>query len=532
MMGKRAHLTWIAHGSIEDANQAHTSLTGSLHTLQITLGKELSKTLVIDAWLRSGKGSVEANNDHLPIDPAMIDSLIITHTHNDHIGRLPMIAGAGYDGPILMTDGSRQKTPAILQDSLHVQEQAAQITKERRKSRGAKVNKILAKDKTNRTPQEQALLDEYNITANHHIKQAQDLKFGTGKPLFSQDDINKTLSQINNYEYHQKFVVFSDTDRVQARFLDAWHIYGSAMTLIEIQKQNSKKIYNILRCGDLWRMGNRLFGKSPHLDGIKKQIDLVFMESTYGGRNHPDIIAEYNTMASITQEVFERGGVVLKPNFSQERFWQSLLLDLQLIEQGILPEDTILIADSPLAKELITMRAIDDPNYRKLLHHKNIKRTEKEQTVEELLKQGTHKIFHASGGMLEGGSVMKLIDYFNKESKSVPDQYRTIAQKWLVLLSGYTAEGTLGHVVQHNHNKYNSARVNFSGHIDHQGIIHFLSNKDNKSGLSLRKHGKICLMHGELGAMHKIKDDLIQAWFSDKQIIIPTANGTEYTFPL
>lgn len=67
-------------------------------------------------------------------------------------------------------------------------------------------------------------------------------------------------------------------------------------------------------------MGNRLFGKSPHLDGIKKQIDLVFMESTYGGRNHPDIIAEYNTMASITQEVFERGGVVLKPNFSQERF--------------------------------------------------------------------------------------------------------------------------------------------------------------------------------------------------------------------
>ncbi len=530
-----SHLTRIPHSSIEDRSKIGTSLTWSLHELQFHLTSNLIKVLVIDVGMFSWSSEVIANNNKLHIDPKKAHSNILTHTHNDHSGKEPVFVKEGYDGPIHMTQESHAILPDILEDSLYVQEQDSVKTQKQRKSFGSKVNAILWKSE--RTIWEQKLLDHYDIVKNSDIKRAQDEKYGLWKPLFSADDIDKTLSQIVSHPYADqkvahKFNIFNDTDLVQARFLDAWHLYGSAMVLIEVRKKNSNKIFNILRWGDMGRFGNRIYGNIPTLQGIKKQLDLVFLESTYWGRNHPDIIWEYKKIIDTTKEVFTRWWIVVKAEFAQDRLPQSVLSDLKAIDDGELPEDTVVVIDSKLVKKLVVRMSITNPEYRALFKHPNILWLEKDETEKLLLTQPKNHIFHMSWGMLQGGTIMKIIKYFDKQWKDIKKEYHWIAQNGLVLLSGYTPEHTLWYEIKNNPNRYNSESVNLSGHIDHNGIIDFITNKDGLSWVELRKDAKICFMHWEIGSMYKLKDSLVEQWIDEKNIIVPVSNGSEFNFPL
>ena len=39
-------------------------------------------------------------NRQFTFDPRDLDAVIVSHAHNDHIGRLPCLIRAGYNGPI------------------------------------------------------------------------------------------------------------------------------------------------------------------------------------------------------------------------------------------------------------------------------------------------------------------------------------------------------------------------------------------------------------------------------------------------
>ena len=51
-----------------------------------------------------------------------LNSVIITHGHLDHCGRLPILSKNGYRGPVYATDATIDIIRVILKDSLHVQE--------------------------------------------------------------------------------------------------------------------------------------------------------------------------------------------------------------------------------------------------------------------------------------------------------------------------------------------------------------------------------------------------------------------------
>jgi len=127
---------------------------------------------------------------------------------------------------------------------------------------------------------------------------------------------------------------------------------------------------------------------------------------------------------------------------------------------------------------------------------------------------------------------MKLIKYFDKNNKDVKVEHKDIAHKGMVILTWYTPEYTLWWKIKNDTNSYNSASFNFSSHIDHNGIIDFVTNKNWESGVSLRDDAKICLMHGEIWNMFKIKESLMQEWFNEKNIIIPVSNWNSFTFPI
>ena len=50
-------------------------------------------------------------------DPRDLDAVIVSHAHNDHIGRLPCLIRAGYRGPIYATPATGDITSVMLRDS-------------------------------------------------------------------------------------------------------------------------------------------------------------------------------------------------------------------------------------------------------------------------------------------------------------------------------------------------------------------------------------------------------------------------------
>lgn len=544
------YLEWTPLGSIYDPMDQKSTITGSSHLLDITIDGQLRR-LLIDGGSYNGSPLICERNNELPIDPktwevidpSTIWSILVTHTHADHIWRVPKFVWNGYKGDIHMSSHASSIAESILRDNLHVNlietEAKNEIIESKRKQLGSRLNRALSKDN-------QTILNQYGITKNCDIAKVLAKEFSNGiKPIFTEEDLKITLDYIVGHDYHTNykkniFHLFSNTDLVRARLLDAGHIFGSAMSLIEIKRPGKNRIYNILWWWDLGRVSNRIYGDAPYLWYVKKPIDLMFVESTYGGRNHPDIKWEIAKLEKGISSTFKNWWQVLIPCFTQTRQQEMLMYLLNIIDrEKSLSSKTKIVFDSPLGKKVLDEMMQVYPEYRDMIHgNPNIIWAEKDQTLNILLQKNPNYIFLTSGGMLQWGTSSKLIDYFNRrfDSKSSKKVLKvndnSIAHRWLVVISGYMPEYTLGYKVLHDHDSYNSLELKLSSHADHQGIVDFITNKDDISGVELRDNAKICTMHGSIESMYKIKEWLENAGIDGKNIIVPSANGKTFGFDI
>ena len=99
----------IHHGALH-------GVTGSCHQLVI----DSTRSVLVDCGLFQGedaKGRDEAKID-FPLDG--IKSLILTHIHVDHVGRLPYLVAAGFDGPIYCSPPTAKLLPLTMEDAMRV----------------------------------------------------------------------------------------------------------------------------------------------------------------------------------------------------------------------------------------------------------------------------------------------------------------------------------------------------------------------------------------------------------------------------
>ncbi len=61
---------------------------------------------------------------------------MITHGHLDHTGRLPLLAKAGYSGPVFATPATIEMSALILRDSAHIQAQDIERVNRKRERAG------------------------------------------------------------------------------------------------------------------------------------------------------------------------------------------------------------------------------------------------------------------------------------------------------------------------------------------------------------------------------------------------------------
>ena len=91
-------------------------VTGSCHLLEAG-----GKRILIDCGQFQGNEHAYARSaEPFPFDPRSIDAVVLTHSHLDHIGRLPLLVKAGFDGPIYATAETREIGRLILMDAAHV----------------------------------------------------------------------------------------------------------------------------------------------------------------------------------------------------------------------------------------------------------------------------------------------------------------------------------------------------------------------------------------------------------------------------
>lgn len=96
----------LHHGAVK-------GVTGSCHELRVN-----GTGILIDCGLF--QGTEQRDDLAIDFDIAHIKALVVTHVHIDHVGRLPYLLGAGFDGPIYCSQPSALLLPAMLEDALKI----------------------------------------------------------------------------------------------------------------------------------------------------------------------------------------------------------------------------------------------------------------------------------------------------------------------------------------------------------------------------------------------------------------------------
>lgn len=244
------------------------------------------KKILIDCGLFQGDSASKGkNHEAFTFDPKQVDVVIATHSHIDHIGRIPKLYCDGFTGKIYSTKPTRDLAEIFLEDTLK-----------------------LMKSETKRK-------------SGHEL-------------IWDQGDLDQALRNWESLDYHQSFNV----GNIKIEFFDAGHILGSAFVKINTEG----KI--IIFSGDL---GNPPVPIIEDTEIIEK-ADYVVMESTYGDRFHGPMGKREEELKKALDNIYDRNGVLLIPAFAMERT-QELLYEINTLVEGHQIENTSVFLDSPLA---------------------------------------------------------------------------------------------------------------------------------------------------------------------------------------
>jgi len=268
-------------------------VTGSCYLVQT----KTASVLVDCGLFQGGHRAEELNRAPLPVNE--LAAVVITHGHLDHTGRLPLLAKAGYNGPVFATQATIEMSSLIVRDSAHIQTQDIERVNRKRERAGEP----------------------------------------PAEPLYTPAHAESIIQQFKPVPYQQAVLV---APGIQAIWTEAGHMLGSASIQLIVDDEGKTK--RIVFSGDL---GPR---NAPILKDYEpfRQADMVFLESTYGDRDHQPIGETIEEFTSIVKECVNARGKILVPTFAVGRAQLLMLLLSQMFRsQRVRPFPVFL--DSPMA---------------------------------------------------------------------------------------------------------------------------------------------------------------------------------------
>lgn len=374
-------------------------------------------SILIDCGLEQGNHDADVNNHKDFIyNPAECDFLFVTHSHMDHIGRIPKLIREGFSGVIYSTPETLEISKVMLDDAL----------------------KIVTQD-----------------AARKNIP-----------PLYDEQDVIDSFKNWKAIDYHKNFE-FSPNYSIYVK--DSGHILGSAMFEITYSKDAYSR--KIVFTGDL---GN---SPTPLLHDTEKitDADYLIMESVYGDRNHEDSDVRLIKLKNVLIDNYKREGTLLIPSFSLEKTQEILFEIHKLMENKEIPTMRIYL-DSPLALKVteIYRRMKKDFNEEASLDSKKhdifafpgLRISDSSEQSKLIAKEPNPKVIMAGSGMSNGGRII------HHEIAHLGDPNNTI------LFLGYQAVGTLGRKISDGAKEIevNGEKIKVAARIEH--IDGYSSHKD------------------------------------------------------
>lgn len=413
--------------------------TGTVTGSKYLVSTEKSKVLV-DCGLFQGLKQLRLKNwKPLPVDPATIDVVVLTHAHIDHTGYLPLLVKNGFSGKVYCSEATVALCEILLPDSAYLQEEEARYANMRGFS-----------------------------------------KHNPALPLYTQEDAERALELLVPVPFEQEVEV---TEGVSVKFLPAGHILGASLIMMRSEGKS------ILFSGDIGRLHDPLM-LSP---AIVRQADYLVLESTYGNRLHDKEDPEIK-LAEIINRTYQRGGVLVVPVFAVGRA-QELLYYIQSLKDKRQIPDIPVYLNSPMAVDAtaIFMHHCDlhklssDQCEMVANSARMVNSVEESRSLNEI---GHPVIILSASGMASGGRVVHHIKAFG------PDPRNTI------LFTGYQAVGTRGAAMLDGaesvkiHGEYVpiNAEVeqisNLSAHADYSEIMEWLHHFEKPPVTTFIVHGE------------------------------------------
>jgi metallo-beta-lactamase family protein len=275
---------------------AARTVTGSCFIVEAA-----GRRFAVDCGMHQGNAEIEKRNWDVDIyDPRGIEFLLLTHAHMDHSGLIPRLVQKGFHGKVYMTPPTRDLLRIMLLDSAHIQEMEAQWRSRKQLRRGD-----------------------------------QDIV-----PLYTGQDAMDAFPFFSTVNYGK---AFSPAPGLTVIFRDAGHILGAAMVELTVQEDGAQS--RVVFSGDIGRPAQLLI-RDP---SVIEETDFLFMESTYGNRDHRNETDSLNELADAIAWSHARGEKVIIPAFAVGRT-QEMIYSLHMLwKDGRLPIDMPVFVDSPLA---------------------------------------------------------------------------------------------------------------------------------------------------------------------------------------
>src|SRR5579863_903591 len=351
------------------------------------------KRLLVDCGLFEGSKELKQRNwERLPIEPATIDWILLTHAHIDHTGYLPRIVRDGFRGPIFSNPATHELCELLLPDSAHLQEEDAQFAAKKNYS-------------SHKPP----------------------------LPLYTVEEAQKALTRFREVPRAEAFTI---SPEFSVRPHDAGHILGSSW--LELTVTENGKSTLIVFSGDLGRYDQPILNDPEP----PTRADFLLCESTYGDRDHgTGSVAD--ALAEVINRVAKRGGAIVIPAFAVDRTQILMYYLRELEEQQRIPRLPTYV-DSPMAISVTGMyeRHREDHDLEFTREEAagnrdplNVHEVHMTRTVDESKKINdvvSPCIIISASGMATGGRILHHL------AKRLPDS------RSAVLLVGFQAVGTRG----------------------------------------------------------------------------------------
>lgn len=411
------------------------TVTGSKY--MVTSGK---KHILVDCGLFQGLKQLRLRNwAKLPINPADIDAVVLTHAHIDHTGYLPLFVKNGFSGKVYCSEATRDLCEILLPDSAHLQEEEAKYANKRGFS-----------------------------------------KHNPALPLYTKEDAERALKLLTPVDFYTDVPI---VEGVTLNLYPSGHILGSSFVKLTDHQTS------ILFSGDIGRPNDLLMAPPIRI----KHADYLVLESTYGDRLHENVDPKIK-LAEVINRTIERRGVVVIPVFAVGRA-QELLYYIHLLKSAGSIPDVPVYLNSPMAVDATEIFNQHGGEHRLSPEQSQalFRTAHMVNTIEQskaLNEAHQPMIILAASGMASGGRVVHHLKAFAPHPRNT------------ILFAGFQAAGTRGAAMISGvdsikiHGEYIPVRAevelisNLSAHADYAEILNWLGGFETPPKRTFITHGE------------------------------------------